>query len=76
MNLKIDLKDFLPKFVTLEEAFQGLKDKELIFNRCWSFLFPILTETNVDDLPHLCEININTIRNKIAIGNIIFAMNL
>jgi hypothetical protein len=50
MNLKIDLKDFLPKFVTLEEAFQGLKDKELIFNRCWSFLFPILTETNVDDL--------------------------
>ena len=61
LNLKIKMEDFIPKFVTLEEAFEGLKDKELIFNRCWSFLFPILTETNIDDLMDVEKLALNAV---------------
>ena len=39
-----------PQFVTLEEAFEKLKNRKLIYNRCFSLLFPILTDTKIEDL--------------------------
>ena len=39
-----------PQFVTLEEAFEMLKNRKLIYNRYFSLLFPLLTDTKIEDL--------------------------
>jgi hypothetical protein len=44
------LAELEPQFVTLEEAFEKLKNRKLIYNRCFSLLFPILTDTKIEDL--------------------------
>lgn len=44
------MAELVPQFVTLEEAFEKLKNRKLIYNRCFSLLFPILTDTKIEDL--------------------------
>ena len=44
------MTELVPQFVTLEEAFEKLKNRKLIYNRCFSLLFPILTDTKIEDL--------------------------
>ena len=50
MHFDVELEKILPKFVTLPEFYEGLKNRKMLFNRPWSVLYPILTKTKIAEL--------------------------
>ena len=50
MQIGVELEHFEPKFVTLPEYYEGLKNRKMFFNRPWSVLYPYLTKTKNAEL--------------------------
>ena len=50
MQIGVELEHFEPKFVTLPEFYEGLKNRTMLFNRPWSVLYPIITKIKNADL--------------------------